>query len=96
MTNIVRGNVEFSVEEFEFNCGMYYGCIYVDYKRNSDFSISCDPQLIRLVDYNVKDVDWENDDNLHTIPLDSDLAKVLLAKYNDFVEEECRDDCRWN
>jgi len=97
MANIVHGNVEVPVEQFEFNGGLYYGYIYANYLRHSDRStITHKAHLIRLVDLNVEDVDWEDDDNLHTIPLGSDLAKALLAEYDDFVEDECRDDCRFD
>ena len=93
---VIHGNVNIKVDEFEFDSRMYGGSILVSYVRNNDRSIDWEPEFLRVVDVTDGEADWEDDDNLHTIPLGSHLAKALLAEYDDFVEDECRDDCRFD
>ena len=96
MVKVFHGNLDVSVEDFEFSGRLYAGAVVVSYMRHTDGStITWEPELIRLVDVTDGEADWQDDDVLSTIPFRAELAQAVFSELDEYIADSCRDDCRF-
>ena len=88
---VIHGNVKIEIEDFEHGGWIWGGDLWVQYVRDTDGSITWVPELLRMTD----NEDWRDDDKRKRINFSTSLAHALFQEWQQTIEDECRDDCRW-